>query len=321
VGGNSLTIQVLKPGLFTTIQDLGRFQFQRYGVSVGGAMDQVSMKIANFIVGNHENEAVIEITMIGPVLQFFCNTLISITGANLTPMINGKKVGGYKPIQVYTDDVLSFKGVVKGCRAYIAFKGGIHVKPILGSKSYFPYINDETTLLHRHLRSGDILHIQPFTFHKPIRWKVNDTTHLREKNVIRYIPGPQFHEFDRNDIRLFEEQFYKVLPESNRIGYRLFGAPLLKKTRGELLSEGTTFGTIQVPGDGQPIILMADRQPTGGYPKLGQVISVDLPMLAQIKPGDIITFKQVTLDEAYSLKEQESNRLKIIKKMIQEQWK
>lgn len=314
-----MAIKVIKGGLFTTIQDLGRYRYQQFGVPVGGPMDEYSFKLANYIIGNDENDACLEVTIIGPVLQFLCDTIICISGANLSPMINGKKVDNHRPITVQSNDILSFQGVRQGCRAYISVKNGIHIQPILESRSYFPHSDERNSILLRPIQKGDILPVKPFSKIK-CKWSIKGDQDLFNTSIIRYFAGPQFHYFSIEEIFRFEKSKYSILPESNRIGYRLKGDALSISEKHEMISEGTTFGSIQVPHDGQPIILMSDRQPTGGYPKLGQVAFIDLPKLAQKKPGDSIQFQRISLDDAYSLKKRYEKKLRLLKMFLKEKW-
>lgn len=314
-----MAIKVIKGGLFTTIQDLGRYRYQQFGVPVGGPMDEYSFKLANYIIGNDENDACLEVTMIGPVLQFLCETVICITGAHLSPMINGKKVNNNKPIFVQPKDILSFRGGIQGCRAYISVKNGLQIQPVLESRSYLPHLDDRNSPLLRPIQQGDLLPIDSFSKIK-YNWSLKIDQELFNQSIIRYFPGPQFHYFSKEEISRFEESKYTILPESNRIGYRLKGNALSMNVKQEMISEGSTFGSIQVPYDGQPIILMADRQPTGGYPKLGQVAFIDLPILAQKKPGDTIQFQRISLEEAYCLKKKYEKKLRLIKMLLKEKW-
>lgn len=322
-------ITIKKPGLLTTIQDLGRHGFQRYGVIAGGAMDTFAHRIANFLVGNEENAPTIEITMLGPVIEFDENALISICGGDLSPMINGKPVRPWRTIFVKKGSELRFGSLKSGCRANLAIAGGLSIPSIMGSKS--TYLRAGIGGFHgRSLQMGDQI---PFGLPNEISAKImceldahchhffemewSVTSELIPNNKksasIRVIKGRQYHLFTEDSRKNFFSNTFEVTTQSDRMGYRLKGEPLSLEHAQEILSEAVNFGTIQVPSDGNPIILLADRQTTGGYPKIGQVASVDLPRLAQMKPGDQLRFSEITIEQAFHLlieKEKEIQQLK-----------
>jgi antagonist of KipI len=309
-----MTIRVLEQGLSTTVQDLGRKGFQQYGVVVGGVMDEVAAKIANILIGNNEDDAVIEMTLIGPTLLFQQDTLISLCGADLSASIGGEPAPLWKPIFVKAGSILRFGRPHQGCRAYLAVAGGIDVPVVMESRStyvrggiggyqgralqkgdelnYNP--NDLTKFLRTQIWSG------PF---KPVNWTVSSLIKpvYKKDPQIRFIKGPQFDLFTERSRREFLSEKYKVTPNSDRMGYRLSAKALKLTTAVEVLSEAVTMGTIQVPNDGQPIILMADRQTIGGYPKIGYVASIDFPVLAQVMPGENLTFKEISIQDAQRL--------------------
>ncbi|MCM3240281.1 biotin-dependent carboxyltransferase family protein [Heyndrickxia oleronia] len=322
-------ITIKKPGLLTTIQDLGRHGFQRFGVIAGGAMDTFAHRIANFLVGNDENAPTIEITMLGPVIEFDENALISICGGDLSPMINGKPVRSWRTIFVKKGSELRFGSLKSGCRANLAIAGGLSIPSIMGSKS--TYLRAGIGGFHgRSLQMGDQI---PFGLPNEIsakimreldahclhffemEWSVTSELIPNYKNSasIRVIKGRQYHLFTEDSRKNFFSNTFEVTTQSDRMGYRLKGEPLSLEYAQEILSEAVNFGTIQVPSDGNPIILLADRQTTGGYPKIGQVASVDLPRLAQMKPGDQLRFSEITNEQAFHLlieKEKEIQQLK-----------
>jgi antagonist of KipI len=306
-----MSISVLRPGLLTTIQDLGRFGSQKYGVIVSGAMDSYSLRIANLLTGNKENEGALEITLTGPKLQFECDQLIAITGGDLQATIDGEKAPMWRPVLVREGSVLQFKSAQEGCRAYLAFAGGIAVPEVLGSKS--TYIRAGIGGFQgRALKKGDTLTFGNMNeISCALVRKLKDTGHafpwaantaslinLKQNQTVRVMRGTEFDRFDDESRQTLFNQIYTVSTEADRMGYRLKGPKLSLAGKFELLSEGVTCGTIQVPASGEPIILMADRQTTGGYPKIGQVISADLPGLAQLQPMGRIQFKQVSLETA-----------------------
>lgn len=306
-----MSIKVLHPGLLTTIQDLGRFGSQKFGVIVSGAMDPISLRIANLLVGNDEGEGALEITLLGTTLQFDTDELVAITGGDLQPTIDGETAPMWRPVLIRKGSVLQFKSAIKGCRSYVAFAGGIVVPEVMGSKS--TYLRAAIGGLQgRALQKGDVLdsgdfnplsqafvhQLEKMTSH--FNWSVDYTEFLSfdKTQTIRVLHGAEFERFDIESQQAFFSKPYKLTTQADRMGYRLDGEPLSLSEKFELLSEGVTYGTIQVPSNGQPIILMVDRQTTGGYPKIGQVISVDLPCLAQMQPNSNIQFKKVSLEQA-----------------------
>ena len=322
-----MSIKVLHQGLLTTIQDLGRYGSQKFGVIVGGAMDSYSLRLGNLLVGNIENEAALEITLHGTTLQFEEETLIAITGANFLPTINDNPAPLWSPILVKKDSVLKFHTAIDGSRAYLAIAGGIDIPEVMGSKS--TYLRASIGgFKGRALQKGDVL---PLTHSKnletetsttnqknKVNWSINynELINFRKHQIIRVIQGTDFDRFDKESQQKLWTEVFTISLQSDRMGFRLEGSSLSLSENFELLSEGVTFGTIQIPPSGQPIILMADRQTTGGYPKIGQVISADLPTLAQLQPKATIEFKEVTLEEAEHAFIQNEQKINLIKKAI-----
>jgi antagonist of KipI len=292
---------VVKGGWLTTVQDLGRYGYQQYGVPIAGAMDRFSAIVANRLVGNSDYAAALELTLKGPELQFEENSVIAITGADLSPTINGSSVPLWESVAIQRGSRLSFGTKRAGSRAYLAIAGGIDVPLVLGSRS--THCASETGGFQgRPLKPGDIL-----CGGNP--WKLVDRligTRLPDRLLPRYersmtlriIPGPQQDFFVKQSLAVLTEATYTVSPQSDRMGYRLSGPNIIHKGSMPFISDGTAMGALQVPSDGQPICLMADRQTTGGYPKIAVVISTDLPLAAQLAPGDSITFALCTVAEA-----------------------
>ncbi|MCT8138163.1 biotin-dependent carboxyltransferase [Anaerobacillus sp. CMMVII] len=320
-----MSILVKQGGLRTTIQDLGRYSFQKYGVVVGGAMDSFSHKLANLLVGNQISEATLEITLLGPELVFLEDTIFAICGGYFLPQLNFDVVPMGRPIFVKKGSILKFGNCQSGCRAYLAIKGGIDTPLVMMSRS--TYEPAKYGGLHgEKLKKGDIIPVKSqklknnFIVHNDnfstTRWFVHS---LKKSKKIRVTRGRQYSDFTLEAIENFFEKEYQLSLDSDRMGYRLEGEKLVTLNTVEQISEATAFGTVQVPADGQPIILMADRQPTGGYPKLANVISVDLPLLAQLKPRDMVQFEEISLEEAqelYVAQEKELRRLSILLKQI-----
>lgn len=324
-------IEILNPGLQTSIQDLGRYGLRKYGVIVSGAMDFFAHRVANILVGNDESEATLEITLLGPKILIKEDSLISICGGNLSPKINNESIPMWRPVYVKKESVLSFGESKLGARAYIAFAGSFKVDKVMGSKS--TYLRAEIGGYNgRQLKKGDRLNINsPSNFSRRIidkllkgedvkeyfypKWSVtsNILPKYSRNTAIRVVKGGEFECFSELSQNNFFENNYLVTPQSDRMGYRLKGDLLELRKPMEMLSEAVALGTIQVPPDGNPIILLADRQTTGGYPKIAQVISVDIPIVAQRKPGDKINFKEITLREAQELYMQREKDIRDLK--------
>ena len=308
-------IYVLKPGMMTTVQDLGRSGWQRHGVTRGGAADVWALRLANLLVGNPEGAAGLEITGSGPALQFAERALVAITGADFEVSIAGNRIPPWRPVWLHEGAELVMGAARSGCRGYIGVAGGLAVPRVLGGRGTH-LAAGFGGFEGRVLRAGDMLKIGPESaWAKRLslalaggpafvaaRWEVGAA--VRPKHtaapVVRVIRGPQWDWFDAEaQARLLGERF-TVDPRSDRMGLRLnaTGAGLLTSPLPEMVSEGVATGAVQVPPDGQPIVLLADRQTVGGYPKIAVVASVDLPLLAQLRAGDTVGFTEVSIAEA-----------------------
>jgi antagonist of KipI len=322
-----MSIIVKRPGVLSTIQDLGRFGYQQYGVSTAGVMDEFAARTANELVGNDAGAPALEVTLAGAEFEFKQTCVIAICGADLgAELATGGIPPGKVPVgmacplwtrlKVSGGTVLRFTRHITGCRAYIAVCGGFDVTQVLGSAS--------TDLRAgfggmggRALRADDRLKIRGIATAAAAKstlepeatlfitepWSISPYVlpNYSDHPSIRIIRGRDWERFSEESKKRLVSGPYEVTVQSNRMGYRLNGGRLGLENQAELLSEAVTMGTIQVPPDGQPIILMADRQPTGGYPIIGQVASVDLPMLAQAPPGSKLTFVDISLQEAQRL--------------------
>lgn len=294
-------LEVLEPGPMTTVQDLGRYGFGRYGVPPSGALDCFALRTANILVGNPEGEAGLEITLMGLRVKALTSIVVAIGGGDLQPSINGEQIETWRSCLMKEGDLLYFSSPKSGCRAYLAVGGGIPAHPVLGSKS--------TNLSSRFggcegrpLRKKDLL----FSDSPETRLKLHGRALSPElmplygrEWLLRVLFGPQNTDFPEGSRKIFVASPFKVSPQSDRTGIRLSGPPVhCKSGIGEsIISEGVAPGTIQIPGDGRPIIILSETI-TGGYRKIAAVISADLPFLGQIKPGDHVRFKPVSLDEA-----------------------
>lgn len=310
-------IYVKKAGLLTTIQDKGRWGYQQYGMSVAGAMDHFSMRVANLLVGNSEYEAVIEATFLGPEIVFECNEIIAITGADMSPKLNGDTIPMWSSILVEKGDVLSFSGVTKGLRSYISFSRVLDVPEIMGSKSTFLRGN-LGGFEGRKLADGDSIPLGDTVLNTRGSYLPNKfiPNYVKEGNI-RVVLGPQNDYFTEDAINTFLSSSYKITSEADRMGYRLDGPSVNHKDGADIISDGIVFGSIQVPGHGSPIIMMADRQTTGGYTKIATVITPDLGLLAQMGPDSTINFKEVSISESNEIYKEHEERFLEIKEFIQ----
>lgn len=330
-----MSIQVLKPGLLTTIQDRGRVGYQKFGIIVSGAMDPFAFRVANLLVGNDEGAAALEITAVGPELYFEQDACIAICGGDLSPTIDGYPVPLWRMVRVRERGKLRFGAPISGCRSYLAVAGGVDIAPELGSRS--TYLRAGLGGYEgRSLRAGDVLSVgleTALTKHmKAGLTNTNDQSSpltaaalavssqllpaYSDTPIIRVMKGREFELFDKESRKVLFSEGFKVLPQSDRMGYRLSGPALHLSAPQEMISEAVTFGTIQVPSDGNPIVLMADRQTTGGYPKIAQVISADLPLMAQLNLGAQIHFREVTLEEAQALRFIREMEIRLLKQGI-----
>lgn len=297
-------LEVITPGFYTTVQDLGRTGFRKYGMAVSGAMDPFALQVANLLAGNSRKEAALEITLKGPRLRLLNDCLLALAGGDLGCQLDGIPISPWQSFLAQKGQILSFTQPREGSRAYLSVFGGFSIPSVMGSKS--TYVPAQTGgLKGRPLKMGDILYGPQGL---PGKLKVSrrrlspqETPRYPTHLVVRFIWGPEKDLFTNQSISSFLKATYRITPEADRMGYRLQGPPLELKEKTELVSSAVTKGTIQIPPNGLPIILMADCQTTGGYPRLGNVISVDLSLLAQLGPGQTLSFQAVTLEEAHRL--------------------
>jgi biotin-dependent carboxylase-like uncharacterized protein len=313
------TLEIISPGIMTTVQDMGRYGYGRFGVATSGALDPFSLRIANLLVGNREDQACLETMLLGPGIKFLTEVVIAVTGGDLQPKRNKQPVEMWRSHAFQKDDVLSFGNAVSGFRAYIAVAGGIDVPRVMGSRS--------TNLPSgfgghdgRTLKKEDILvcdeprgpMIEPGRFFKP-EWIPN----YSDKWKIRVVLGPQDDHFPDDSRDTFFDGTYTMSQNSDRTGIRLEGPEIrcMPDVEASIVSEGVIAGSIQIPGDGKPIIILGETV-TGGYRKIATVISADLPLLGQIKPGDGIQFEAVSLEEAHLALQEMEERIDNFKRKI-----
>ena len=294
-----MSITVLNPGLLTTVQDQGRIGYQQFGVSVSGVMDPRSASLANILVGNDEKEAVLECTMMGPHLQFNQANCIAITGGDLMPTLDGKPIPNYTAVKGEAGQVLKFTMPKTGCRAFIAFAGGLDIPEVMGSRS--TYMKAKIGGVEgRKLAKDDVIGFRaPKAELKNMNFRAMASEFVpRKEYTVRVVLAPQEDYFTDAGIQTFLSEVYSVTAEFDRMGCRLEGAVIQHKEGGDIISDGIAFGAIQVPSSGQPIIMLGDRQTTGGYTKIANVISADFRILAQLKQGDKVRFEKVSVKAA-----------------------
>lgn len=329
------SVQVLQPGLQSQVQDAGRWGWQAEGVPVGGVMDLWSHRLAQALLGQGEEAASLEILLRGPVLRFEAATCIALAGADLSPRVNGQPVPMHQRLWLAAGAELAFGACRAGLRAYLAVAGGWPVPLVLGSRS---------TLVRggwggfqgRALQAGDALPLPPLpralVACQPASlattgWQADPGVGADllspvplpedpEPPVLAVVEGEHWAHFPAEAQQALLTQRWRVGPQSDRMGYRLQGPALAPATGGERLSEGVAFGTVQVPPDGQPIVLMAERQSTGGYPKIAQVASVDLPRLAQLAPGQALRLARISLSQAQALLEDRARSYQRLRRLL-----
>jgi antagonist of KipI len=339
MGERQRMITIIKPGLLSSIQDLGRYGYQKYGVIASGAMDPFAHRIANLLVGNNENKPTIEITLLGPVIQFEQDSLISICGGDLSPTINGTPLRTWRTVLVKKGSQLRFGKARSGCRAYLSVGGGFSIPSIMGSKS--TYLRAKIGGYQgRSLDAGDqimfdtpsrlsekmIQQLSKNLTDRPfveMDWTIASDLipNIKSNPSIRVMKGLQYQLFTKESQEAFFTEPFKVTTQSDRMGYRLQGPYLELEQAKEMISEAVSFGSIQIPAEGNPIVLLADRQTTGGYPKIGQIATVDLSIIAQAKPGDMIHFSKITHDEAQILLLELTLKIKQLKHGIYDKFK
>ena len=285
-------------GFLTTVQDRGRYGYQKSGISVSGAMDIYSMELANILVGNDKGEAVLEMLMMGSTLEFTDSGFIAVTGGDFQPKINGKDAEMYCALFVKTGDVLSFGAAKEGNYCYVAFAGGMDAEKVLGSCS--TYIKAAIGPMGgRALKTGDEIRLKKHVGHLiNMSMRQIERPEIKKSPVLRVVLGPQDDFFDEENKEKFFRNSYTVTQEFDRMGCRLKGEPIVSQKGHDIISDGIARGAVQIPKHGQPIIMMADRQTAGGYTKIATVVSADTDVLAQTAVGDKVSFEKVTVEQA-----------------------
>lgn len=292
-------VSVVKPGMLTTVQDAGRWGFQSSGVPVAGPMDPVSHRLANALVGNSRDAALLEVTLLGPELEFEDERLVAVTGAEFDLTLDGRPVRSHAPFTVAAGSHLRFGARRLGARAYLAVSGGISVPPTLGSRSTH-LVSAMGGVNGRALVAGDRLPLgHPERLQGMALAPQDAIVALPDRRAtIRVLPGPQVEYFADGALDVLQSGPYVIAQNSDRMGFRLEGPRLTHARGADIISDATPLGVLQVPASGQPILLMADRQTTGGYPKIATVIAADMTIAGQLGPGDAITFEVCTPRDA-----------------------
>jgi antagonist of KipI len=307
-----------------TMQDSGRLGFAKWGINPGGAMDRYAARVANMLVGNCASEAVLELHFPGPQLLFEQNALISITGGDFTATLNDEILKPWQPVVIRKNTVLHFPKHQTGARCYIAVHGGFCLEKWLGSYS--------TNLKAgaggwsgRQLRKGDELIFKENTIYfagllrdannkKELPWQADTKNVYLQPGEVFFIPGNEWHELTGASKEIFQRDGFAILPSSDRMGYQLGGKPLKMVKNFEMISTGVSFGTIQLLPNGQMILLMADHQTTGGYPRIGHVVSAHLPKLAQLRQNDQVYFKPTEIQIAEQMLFDQQRDLQILQR-------
>ena len=311
-------IRVIRGGMMTTVQDLGRYGYQSQGFSVAGVMDQRSFKIANLLIDNPENEAVLEITLIGPTLEFTSETIIAITGGDFSPTVNGEPAPMYTALYMRKGDILKFGSARTGTRGYIAFSSYLDIPVVMGSRC----TNLKSRIggfKGRKLRDNDYIGFRikrrylPFFLSRHLPAEDFSATDV----TLRVVMGPQDDRFSKKGVETFLSEKYTVTSDFDRMGCRLEGPfSAAAGASADIISDGIALGAIQVPSHGKPIILLADRQTTGGYAKIAAVISADIPKLVQRKTDHTVRFSAVSIEEAQALYRKEIEELEGMRRAI-----
>jgi antagonist of KipI len=291
-----MKLEIQSPGLFTTVQDLGRFGYGPLGVSASGAADPIALRLGNLLVGNAEHEAALEMTLLGGRYHFPEGATIAITGAQVDAVM-------WTALELAPGYDLRIGGMQDGSRAYLCVRGGVDVAPVLGSAS----THSLTGLGGRRIQKGDVLRIGNRS-RGPARGRIRPEALavFAPRKTLRVTAGPQAAEFSAGALDAFYANAFRVNDEANRMGIRLEGPTIEAPHAGQMLTEGVSVGAVQVPAGGQPIILFVEMQTTGGYPKIANVISTDLASVGQLRPRDEIRFELVDMETARcSFREQE----------------
>ena len=300
-----MTIRVAKPGFFTTVQDLGRYGYAHLGVSPSGASDPLSFRVVNLLTGNEENTPALEMTLFGATLEFDERAIVAIAGASCGCRIGSNLAPANTAFEVAPGAILQCGNMTTGARSYLAIQGGVDVPLIMGSASTFVAARFGG-FQGRRLQSGDILKVKKPSAVRARKLRIGTLDHLYRQGSLRVTRGAQQDWFGPEAFDALYSTPYTVSEQSDRNGLRLKGEAVRLREPAELLTDGIPLGAIQVPQDGQPIILFVDQQTTGGYPKVANVIAADMHRVGQLTPRDEVRFEEVSIANAIRLlREQE----------------
>lgn len=299
-----MSLRIIRQGVLDTIQDMGRYGYQYLGINCNGAMDKFSMQLANALLGKELNSPVFEIHFPSSQILFEKETIICITGAGFSPTVNDQSIPLHHPIAVNKKSVLKFEKLQTGARCYVSIFNELRLDKWMNSYSTNlkagtggiygrSLLKNDVILFQNGLNISNLLHERSSAV---LPWKAKDVVDTR--NEIEFIIGSEWHWLTSDAQDLFQEQWFQITNEADRMGYQLAGQSLRTKHNEQLVSSAVCFGTVQLLPSGQLIILMADHQTAGGYPRIAYVISAHLPILAQKKPNDVVKFKMTSLEEA-----------------------
>lgn len=321
-------LKIIKPGLTSTIQDLGRPGYYNVGIPITGGMDQYALRMSNLLVGNDEGAAVIECALLGPVIEFQANTVIAITGARATPRINNNEMPLYESFNVQKGDVLSFDFILEGARLYIAISSGIDVPLVLGSRSTYP-IGAFGGFKGRALQAGDVLSVLDPSKKALAGKKVPEKLIRRapKEQQLRVLPGLYNYRLKPESEEAFYYDTWTVGTEADRMGYRFAGGKHLQfKDRtppfgagsdpSNIVDSGYPYGSIQVPGGQEPIILHRDAVSGGGYAQIGTLISADMDLVGQMQPNYKARFVRVTMEQALAARKEKQKQLQELRSVL-----
>ncbi len=292
-----VTIRVVKPGLFTTVQDGGRYGYAHLGISPCGAADVLSLRIANLLVGNNEYAPVVEMTLLGATLEFGQSAIVAVSGASCDCKVGQYRIAQNAAFEVPAEGILQCGSITGGTRAYLAVRGGLDVPIVMGSAST-DMRGGFGGFEGRSLRAGDALQIGKASVARPRHLHAATLRELRGSGPIRVTKGAQHDWFSPDEWAKFLASSWTISEQSDRAGLRLKGEPISQHTQRQLLTDGIPLGAVQVPQDGQPIILFVDQQTTGGYPKIANVIAADMHRIGQLRPRDEVRFTEVSIADA-----------------------
>lgn len=313
-----MSITIIEAGISDTIQDLGRYGFAHLGINPGGAMDKIAATVANYLVGNPAEEAVVELHFPASEIRFDAAVVMALSGADFSPMLNNAAIPVNTPVLVPAGSVLRFRGMKAGMRCYLAIAGGLELTRWLNS--YSTNLKAKAGGYQgRRLQPGDRLEFRSAELQlhdlvpHVLNWHADVAPFYHDPGFLRVIPGNEYPLLDECAVTILDGNSFSIGLQSDRMGYRMNGTPLQLTIHKEMISSAVTMGTVQLLPNGQLIILMADHQTTGGYPRVAHVISADLPRLAQLRPNTQIRFQVTSTEEAMLALQHQGQQLQQLK--------